>query len=439
MLKEFKKFISEKITLNPDGGILLAVSGGIDSMVMTSLFIDQGIKIGIAHCNFSLRGEESDKDEEFVQKYAVEHKIQFFTKRFDTKSFAEQSGLSIQMAARELRYNWFEEIRRENQFDFISIAHNLNDSTETFLINLIRGTGISGLGGIKSVQNKIIRPLLFASRQDIVQYSIEHKISFREDRSNAETKYTRNKIRHLVLPLLKEINPSVESTLTETSDRLSEVNEIVSEYINDIRGRISERKGQDTIYNIAYLKAYLHNRTILYELFKVYGLSGLLIKDLKNVITGRSGGKIFTTSHRIIKNRTNLIISTLSVDITIQLKFNNIEDFHNNSIIRTARYVNISPEFSIPSRSDAAYLDGEKIVFPLTIRKWQPGDYFYPLGMSSKKKLSDYFIDKKFSPSEKENALVIESEGEIAWIIGERIDERFKITESTTLVLILET
>ena len=425
--------------MNPEGKILLAVSGGIDSMVMTSLFIDNGIKIGIAHCNFSLRGDESDKDEEFVQKYADEHKIQFFTKKFDTKSIADQSGLSIQMTARELRYNWFEEIRRENKFDFISVAHNLNDSIETLLINLIRGTGINGLGGIKSVQNKIIRPLLFAPRQDIVQYSIEYKVNFREDRSNAETNYTRNKIRHLIVPLLKEINPSVESTLTETSERLAEVNEIVSDYINDIRGRISEINGSDTIYNIAYLKAYLNNSTILYELFKVYGLSGLLLKDLKNVITGRSGGKIFTTSNRIIKSRTHLIISPLSVDVTPQLEIGKIEDLLNNPVIRTARYINVSPDYSIPSRSDIACLDGEKIVFPLTIRRWRPGDYFYPLGMTSKKKLSDYFIDKKFTPSEKEKALVVESEGEIAWIIGERIDERYKITEFTRLILILET
>ena len=219
MLDRFRKFIAENNLINPGDRILLAVSGGIDSMVMTHLFLQLDHKMGIAHCNFSLRDEESDKDEEMVRKFAGEHNILFFSTRFKTKAFAKENGLSVQMAARELRYIWFEKIRLENLFDKIAVAHNLNDNIETLIINLTRGTGIAGLTGMRSISNRIIRPLLFATRKDITEYCLQNQITFREDKSNADTKYTRNKIRHLVIPVLKEINPSIETTLNETAER----------------------------------------------------------------------------------------------------------------------------------------------------------------------------------------------------------------------------
>jgi tRNA(Ile)-lysidine synthase len=437
MIEDFKNYIKENNLLSKTDSLLLAVSGGIDSMVMSHLFLRAGFKIGIAHCNFCLRFEESEKDEEFVKDYAGQHNIPFHSKRFNTQAFAKENRLSVQMAARELRYDWFEMIRKENNFDFIAVAHNLNDNIETFLINLTRGTGISGLTGMKPSHNLIIRPLLFATRQTIVEYARENNIIFREDLSNAETKYTRNKIRHHVLPVLKEINPSIEATLNETAERLSEIDEVLSMYIEDTGKKISEQHGGNTIFSIDLLKSCLHNRTILYELFKPYGISGLVLTDLLNIIYGRTGGQLVTRTHRILKNRKNLIISPVETDKEIYHEITNVAGLRKVPGICSARNVNITGSFNISYDAHIACLDSQKISFPLIIRKWRAGDFFFPLGMKRKKKLSDYFVDKKYSIPEKEKALILESAGEIVWIIGERIDDRFRITETTHRALII--
>ena len=438
MLEDFKDYINQNHLVLRENRILLAVSGGIDSMVMTHLFLTAGFNIGIAHCNFCLRTEESDMDEELVRKYAAEHNTPFYTKRFNTRSYAKENGLSVQMAARELRYNWFEEIRKEHNFDFIAVAHNLNDNIETLLINLTRGTGITGLTGMRPSHNRIIRPILFATRQVIVEYCMKYKIIFREDRSNAGTVYTRNKIRHLVIPVLKEINPSVEITLNETAERLFEINEIVSEHVREISKKVIEDKGSDIIFNIKLLKADLHNNTILYELFKPYGISGLLLKDLMKIIDGRTGGQISTGTHRIIKNRQELIVSPLKAYEEVYYEISSIKGFGKVSEIISARIIKGKSNYVISSDRYTAYLDAQKIFYPVIIRKWKAGDYFYPLGMNNKKKLSDYFVDRKYSIPEKENALIMESAGEIVWILGERIDDRFKVTDNTTKILMIE-
>ena len=437
MLNDFIIYIKKNRLFSKENRVLLAVSGGIDSMIMTHLFIEAGFKIGIAHCNFCLRYEESDKDEKLVKDCAAENNIPFYSVKFDTKAFAKKNRLSVQMAARELRYNWFEEIRKEYKFDFIAVAHNLNDNIETLLINLTRGTGITGLTGIRPSHDRIIRPLLFATRQVIVEYSNKHNIIFREDKSNAETKYTRNKIRHLVIPVLKKINPSIETTLNETAERFSEIDEILAEHIREISDRVCEQKGQNIIFNISLLKADLQNNTILYELFRPYGISGLLLKDLLKIIDGRTGGQIFTGTHRIIKNRKELIVSPVKQDEEVYYEIRNITGFKKIPEIISAQNINININYAIPSDPSTACLDAQKIIFPLIIRKWRTGDYFYPLGMKKKKKLSDYFVDKKYSILQKEKALILESSGEIAWIVGGRIDDRFKITGTTKKVLIL--
>ena len=438
MINEFKKFISENNLLNSGDKILLAVSGGIDSMVMAHLFHQQKYNIGIAHCNFSLRGGESDKDEELVHQFAFENNIPFYTIRFETKKFAKDNKLSIQMAARELRYKWFEEIRNEAGFDSIAVAHNLNDNIETLLINLTRGTGLAGLTGMKPVSNRVIRPLLFATRSDIISYSDQRNVAFREDNSNADTKYIRNKIRHLIVPVLKEINPSIETTLNEAAERFSGFNEIVTEYIDSLRESIREEKEELSTFNINLLKKYLHNKAVLYELFKPYGITGALLTDLMKIIGGKSGGQVITDTHRIIKNRKELIISAEKKQIEKSFTIENIDDFSTFPGISTAKFVTINPTFEIPYESYIACLDSQKVAFPLTIRKWKVGDYFYPLGMRQKKKLSDYFIDNKYSIFDKENIYILESGGKIAWIIGDRIDDRFKITNSTKTGLLIK-
>jgi tRNA(Ile)-lysidine synthase len=437
MYDDFKKFISENFLIKPGERVLLAISGGIDSMVMAHLFLKLGIETGIAHCNFSLRAEESDNDEKLVQQFSENHNIPFFTTRFDTKSIARKRKISVQMAARELRYEWFEEIREKFNFDSIAVAHNLNDNIETLIINLIRGTGLTGLSGMKSKNKRIIRPILFATRHSIEDYCKKEGINFREDRSNTDTKYTRNKIRHLVLPVLREINPSIETTLNETAGRFSDLNNIISEYISSLRNNITERKGMLIYLNISILKPHLHNKSILFELFKPYGITNVQLNDLLKVINGRTGARIFTESHRIIKNRKDLIISQEEVKNEPAFIVNNLTQLKKAPGIESAEYLKISAEFQIPDDSSIACINAEKIIFPLIIRKWKPGDHFYPLGMKQKKKLSDYFIDRKLSIFDKENSFILESDGKIVWIVGDRLDNRFRITPSTEKILMI--
>jgi len=342
------------------------------------------------------------------------------------------------MAARELRYSWFEEVRKENQYDLIAVAHNLNDNIETLIINLTRGTGLAGLSGMRVINNRIIRPLLFASRKEISDYCNINGINYREDKSNADTKYIRNKIRHKVIPILKEINPSIETTLNETAERFIGINEIVSEYILNLREKISEPSTDIITLNISLLRPHLHNKAILFELFRPYGIANVQLDDLLKVINGKTGGQIFTGTHRIIKNRKEIIISHDESRDTSCYLIRSVTGFKNVPGIESAIYSTITDIFTISADSSTASIDAEKLVFPLIVRKWKAGDYFYPLGMKQKKKLSDYFIDNKYSILDKENKLILESDGKIVWIIGERIDNRFKITGKTKKALTIK-
>jgi tRNA(Ile)-lysidine synthase len=438
MINTFKKFISGNISLKPEDRILLAVSGGIDSMVMADLFIKTGLDIGIAHCNFSLRAKESDKDEDLVRRYSDNNRIPFFSTRFETKLYAKKNKLSIQMAARELRYEWFEKIRKENDFEYIAVAHNLNDNIETLLINLTRGTGLAGLSGMRIVSDRIIRPLLFATREEITGYSAVNNIIYREDKSNSDTKYIRNKIRHLVIPVLKEINPSIEATLNESAERFSGINEILSEFIQNLRVKVSEQSEGIVTFNVNLLKQHLSNKTIVYELFKPFGISNVQLNDFLKVINGKTGGQIFTETHRIIKNRKEIIVSHEDKRIDPIYNISGPADLKKVPGIEYSDYEDITDKFEILTDPSSACIDSDKIIFPLVIRKWYAGDYFYPIGMKHKKKLSDYFIDRKYSILDKENKLILESDGKIVWIIGDRIDNRFKITRLTKRALVIK-
>ena len=438
MLSEFNKYNAENNLIKPGDKVLLAVSGGIDSMVMAHLFHHLGYKTGIAHCNFSLRGDDSDNDETMVREYAVKNNIPFFTTRFHTKEFAKERGLSIQMAARELRYEWFEEVRKKNGFDSIAVAHNLNDNIETLLLNMVRGTGLAGMTGMKPVSNHIIRPLLFATRNEIIEYCLKYKIIYREDKSNSDTKYTRNKIRHLIIPVLKEINPSIESTLNDTAKRFTGINEVLSEYISVVREKVSENRNELTTFKITLLKEYLNNSTILFELFRPFGINSSQSEDLLKVIKGKTGGFIITQTHRILKNRQELIVSERHGIQETCIIVKNIAGLRKVPVFVSASYIKIDNSYKIPSDPLIACIDCEKLSFPLVIRKWKSGDHFYPLGMKQQKKLSDYFVDNKYSKIDKEEVFILESDGNIVWIIGDRIDDRYRITESTRKVLLLK-
>jgi tRNA(Ile)-lysidine synthase len=438
VIEEFRKYIEENKLIKKSDRVLLAVSGGIDSMVMTHLFISCNFNIGIAHCNFNLRGSESDKDEAFVKNYALTNNIPFFSERFDTTGFATEKGISIQMAARDLRYRWFEEIRLKQNYDSVSVAHNLNDNAETFLINLSRGTGIAGLTGMKPRHRNIIRPVLFASRKAIIEYSNLNNIDYREDGSNSETKYSRNKIRHLIIPQFREINPSFETTITETADRLNEINEIVTGYISEIRDKVTISQSGAIVFRTNLLQGLSPKHTILYELFRPYGVGKGQLEDLINLINGKTGSQLVTPGYRLLKNRKELIVSKTREDPEVNYEIRSVKDFLKYPGCISAGIKKINTGFTIPESSNIACLDADKVSFPVIIRKWQHGDSFYPLGMKQKKKLSDYFVDRKYSILAKEYCSVLESEGKIIWIINDRIDNRFRITPGTKKALIIE-
>ena len=438
MFKAFLKYLEDNRLIKKDDRVLLAVSGGMDSMVMSDLFIRTGIKVGIAHCNFTLRENESDMDEEMVKEFAAKQGVPFFTARFDTKAYATEKGISIQMAARDLRYAWFEKVRKENGYDAVAIAHNLNDNIETLLINLTRGTGITGLSGIRRKSERVIRPLLFATRESIEDYCGQNNLVYREDKSNAEIKYIRNKIRHLVIPLLKEINPSIEFTLNETSEKLNDINEIFRDFIKARGKKIFSKSAGSVLADVRGLNQFTGNSAVLYELFRPFGLASGTLNDLRNVIKGKTGGQMFTVTHRIIRNRGELIIEDINTEKKEIISVNNPEELKRCPQIVSVRVLNISEKFRIPVSRQIACFDSDLISFPLTIRNWQKGDVFYPLGMKHRKKLSDYFIDRKISLSAKERIKVLESGGNIVWIVGERIDDRFRVTAGTRRVLIVK-
>jgi tRNA(Ile)-lysidine synthase len=436
--EEFRRYIEENNLVKNTDRVLLAVSGGIDSMVMAHLFISWKYETGIAHCNFNLRGRESDKDEIFVRNFALANDVPFFSVKFDTTGFATEKGISIQMAARELRYRWFEEIRLKHNFHFISVAHNLNDNVETFLINLTRGTGIAGLTGMNLRHDNIIRPLLFASRSAISDYCDTNNIEYREDQSNSETKYTRNKFRHIIIPQFKEINPSFETTITETAERLKEIHEIVTGHIAWLRERVASRRENSIAFRISLLQEVSPKRTLLYELFRPYGIGKGQLDDLVNLINGKTGSQMYTSGYRLLKNRRELIVTRIVDDKENTCEIASVDDFLKFPGCISAKKIKIKAGFKIPESPGIACLDADLVTFPMVIRGWKHGDSFYPLGMKQKKKLSDYFVDRKYSITDKENCRILESGGKILWIINDRIDNRFKIKPSTKNALIIE-
>ncbi|HPJ58840.1 MAG TPA: tRNA lysidine(34) synthetase TilS [Bacteroidales bacterium] len=437
MLREFKNYIEERKLSGSGDRILAAVSGGIDSMVMADLLARAGCDFAIAHCNFSLRGTESDGDEELVRSYAGNNNKAFFSIRFDTCGYAREKGISAEMAARELRYAWFEEIRSQNSFDLIAIAHNLNDNIETMLLNLTRGTGIAGLTGIRPRSGKIIRPLLFATRKSIEEYALKHRVSYREDHTNSDTLITRNKIRHEIIPVLRQINPSVEFTLNETAERLMDVKITFMSYASMISKELFTEKGDLTRVPVQGLTKHLANNSLLYQLFRPYGITGSMIPTLIRVIRGRTGGRVFTSSHIILKDRKDIVITENKIPSDEFIVIETFDELQKAAFFISVDIKKIDKDFSIKPDSNMACLDNEKVKYPLLIRKWREGDSFYPLGMEKRKKLSDYFIDRRYSRIKKKEIFLLESAGKIAWIIGDRIDNRFRITNFSSEALIL--
>ncbi len=419
--------------------LLLAVSGGIDSVVMTDLFYKSGFDFVIAHCNFLLRKEESERDESFVRALHLKYNKEVLVKRFDTKQYATGKKLSVQEAARALRYKWFEEIQNSTlkTQNFLVTAHNADDNIETMLMFLFRGTGIHGLTGINQFdkERKIIRPLLFATRKEIEIYAEENYIKWVEDFSNSSDKYTRNFFRHNIIPAVEEQFPNTKHNLVENIKRFKEVEILYKDSIELHKKKLLEYKGNEIHIPILKLQKTKPLDTVLWEVMKEYNFHSHQIDEIKKLFNADNSSYVQSSSHRIIKNRNWFIITA---NKTEEAKYILIDEETEQVHFEQGflRFEKLStPNYKLQTANSIGQLDAKHIEFPLLLRKWKQGDYFYPLGMKKKKKLSRFFIDQKLSPTEKENIWVIEMDKKIVWIVGCRIDDRFKITASTKDIL----
>ena len=438
MLDQFNRFVESNSLCRPADRILLAVSGGIDSMVLMHLCFEAGYQAGIAHCNFHLRGTESDGDEEFVKAVAERLQAAFHRQDFNTEQVAQESGVSIQMAARSLRYQWFEEICQENGYDLIATAHNQDDLIETFFINLSRGTGIRGLTGIPARSGRIIRPLLFAPRRSILEYADEHQISFREDSSNASDKYLRNRIRHHLIPMLEEENPSFRNAILDTILKLSETEKLYEQEILQWKQRLVRREGDRIRIPVRELSHHEARRSILFEILSEYNFTSLAMEDILHSLEGPSGKQFLSATHRIVKDREDLIITSLDEVERRRYYLEKQSGWITDPVHLEWMVVEHTGSFQLPKDPRIACLDLQKLQFPLMIRHWEPGDYFRPLGMEGMKKISDYLIDKKVSLPDKEQTWLLASGREIVWVMGYRIDDRFKVRPETRQVLMMK-
>ena len=440
MLQAFRAYIKKEKLFLPGEKILLAVSGGMDSVAMVELFSRAKISFGIAHCNFQLRGEESDADESFVMFLAKKNKVPCYIRKFFTSDYADAHRLSTQMAARELRYNWFNELLTKEGYSFLATAHHLDDQIETFFINMLRSTGIAGFHGILPKQGNIIRPMLFASRNDIEEFVKKKNLAYREDRSNLELKYLRNKIRHELIPVLTDINPGFSNILTENIYRIREAEKIFRDTVNIARNSIVRKKKERTLLSISEIKKLSPVTTWLYEFLCPFGFNYSVTKDISEALDEEPGKQFYSPTHRLIKDRNDLIILPLAPveqDEVEKTGFQITEDVTRLQVPLKLVIKKIikDRDFHVDVSPKVANLDLQKVTFPLILRKWQHGDVFHPFGRDHRKKLSDFFTDYKFSIDVKENTWLICSGGKIAWIVGHRIDNRFRITPKTKQVL----
>lgn len=437
MYARFLDFNKEHQLFQVDDKILLTVSGGLDSVILFDLMLKAQFNFVVAHCNFGLRGEESDLDAIFVKELAEKNNIPVFIQKFQTKEYAESQGISTQMAAREMRYTWFEVLRLKENLDYIATAHHQNDNLETFLLNLIRGTGIAGLHGIPPKKNRIIRPLLFANREQIQEYAQENQIQWREDNSNQSNKYKRNLLRNQVIPLLKTLNPNLEITFQETIEKLNAVELLFSQQIQMLKNQVFTIANNQVCIEFAYFKNTFAAEIQLFELIKIYHFNYTQAKQILASIENGSGKIFLSATHQLFIDRTHLMISEKKENKNDSIWEIALEqDFFENDVFSLHfEIIHKNPNFQFSTENNCADLDFDKLKFPLQIRTWQQGDTFYPLGMKGKKKISDFLIDLKVPLLEKENVFVLLSDEDIVWVMGLRIDNRFKITPKTQQIL----
>ncbi len=430
----FVNFIKDQDLFQFQEATLLAVSGGVDSVVMADLFYQANLPFAIAHCNFGLRGAASDGDEAWVRKLAQQYGVQVYVQHFATQAYAQAHQLSIQMAARELRYRWFEELCDTHHLGKIATAHHANDLVETLLFNLTKGTGLAGLHGILPRQGRLIRPLLFATKESILAYAQAHNLTWREDSSNAQDKYARNLIRNKVIPVLKSINPSLEATTYTTITRLSQVEAFVTEQLASLQKAITHEQDGITYLKVSSIRTKPWAPVLLWEMLKPFGFNFLQISSLWES-SSPSGKMIESATHQIYVDRTTWMLSQ-SQQSARPLTYIIEPDATHISLPAYSLQIRTVPglQYHLVADSQVAGLDLSGLQFPLVVRTWQPGDFFYPLGMQKRKKLSDFLIDCKVPVLVKEKVMVLVAGHDIVWVIGYRIDDRFKVAKVTEQV-----
>ena len=434
MQQKFQNHISEFFPFLNGKKLLLATSGGIDSMVMVELFRKMPFEIAMVHCNFQLRGLESFEDQKFIQDYAEANDVKLFLTHFDTEAFAKEYKLSIQLAARELRYHWFQEIIDLEKFDYILTAHHADDNAETFFINLTRGTGIEGLTGIPSQNGNVIRPLLIFSREEIENFAKENYVNWREDSSNVSDKYLRNKIRHHLVPILKELNSDFLSSFQKTQTYLQESQTMVADASIMVYQQVAKEIGNGTHFDLKKLKQLSNYKSYLYQWLRDFGFTAW--QDIYDLVDGQTGKQVYSKDFRLLKNRESLIlVSKNEAEETEEFLIEKIQNKVNiplNLIICKVADISVVSNTTI-------FVDEDKLDYPLVLRKPIKGDFFNPFGMNGKtKKLSKLFKDEKKSLIEKENTWVLCSDNKIVWVIGVRQDERFKIETTTKNIVKIE-
>ncbi len=441
-MDRFKKNIAENSLFSKEDKILLAVSGGRDSMVMLDLFQRAGFHFGIAHANFHLRAEDANGDQKFVKRKAVEHSIPFHTVDFDTFSVAKEDSISIEMAARNLRYEWFELLLKEYKYKYVATAHHADDVVETFHLNLLRATGLEGLTGIKAKKANIIRPILYMYRSEINDYVEIHKIAYREDYTNSETDILRNKFRLQIIPEIQKIQVNYPQQVVKTVGFLNQANNFIKNQMNSLK----EALGQKTnLYTQLDFSAYLHSPDLLFILFEIlreYEFESTQIENLRKALQTSEMAYFESKNYRFTAEKAKLYIQNKNIYVNIFLVISKIDNqlflpdpFNQKIVITRLKKTN----FILDKNPNIAFFDISKLNFPLHLRNWKSGDYFYPLGMKGRKKLSDFFIDLKFNYFEKKASLVLEdSDEQIVWVFGKRIDERVKVRKSTKDILKIE-
>lgn len=437
ILSRVREFTARELKIPAGSTLLVGLSGGADSVALTDILHRLGYRILAAHCNFQLRGDEAVRDQRFAASFAASLAIPFREVVFDTPAYMAEKKISVEMACRELRYDWFEKERQCCGAAYIAVAHHRDDSVETLLLNLVRGTGIAGLTGIRPVQGKVVRPLLCLSRTEIEEYLLLRGLDYVTDRTNREDIYRRNKIRLRVLPLLQTLNPSVSAALERTSAHLAETEKVYRAAIDRQLREVATTENGTTVVDIKRLLRMPSPRALLFEILSPLGFSPAVVDEVEKRLDQESGKVFFAPAHRLIKDRSRLIITRLpepSETFSLPEEIKEIKE----PFPLTFRYISNSSGFTVPRQRNIACFDASRLHFPLTLRRWKEGDRFIPFGMKGSRKVSDYFSDRKYTLYEKEQAWLLCSGDEIIWIVGERMAENFKIDRSTQLILQIE-